>query len=38
MVDVAKVSMLSIPIGIINWVERYDVARFEYDQSFIGRG
>ncbi len=30
--------MFSIPVGIINWVERYDVARFEYDQSFIGRG
>ena len=38
MVDVAKVSMFGIPVGIFNWDERYGVARFEYDQSFIGRG
>ena len=38
MVDVAKVSMFGIPVGIFNWDDRYGVARFEYDQSFIGRG
>ena len=37
MVDVAKVSMFGIPVGIFNWDDRYGVARFEYDQSFIGR-
>ena len=38
MVDVAKVSIFGIPVGIFNWDDRYGVARFEYDQSFIGRG
>ena len=38
MVDVAKVSMFGIPVGIFNWDDRYGVARFEYDHSFIGRG
>lgn len=38
MVDVAKVSMFGIPVGIFNWDGRYGVARFEYDPSFIGRG
>ena len=38
MVDVAKVSMFGIPIGIFNWDDRFGVARFEYDRSFIGRG
>ena len=38
MVDVARVSMFGIPVGIFNWDDRYGVARFEYDQSFIGRG
>lgn len=38
MVDVAKVSMFGIPVGIFNWDDRYGVARFEYVQSFIGRG
>lgn len=38
MVDVAKVSMFGIPVGIFNWDDRYGVARFDYDQSFIGRG
>ena len=35
MVDVAKVSMFGIPVGIFNWDADYGVARFEYDQSFI---
>ena len=30
MVDVAKVSMFGIPVGIFNWDDRYGVARFEY--------
>ena len=36
MVDVAKVSMFGIPVGIFNWDADYGVARFEYDQSLIG--
>ena len=38
MVDVARVSMFGIPVGIFNWDDRYGVARFEYDRSFVGRG
>ena len=38
MVDVAKVSMFGMPVGIFNWDDRYEVARFEYDPSFIGSG
>jgi len=38
MVDVAKVSMFGIPVGTFNWDSRYEVVRFEYDQSFVGRG
>ena len=38
MVDVAKVNIFGIPAGIFNWDDRYGVARFEYDQSFMGRG
>ena len=38
MVDVAKVSMFGIPVGTFNWDSRYEVARFEYDHSFIGFG
>ncbi|MBP1539545.1 MAG: type II toxin-antitoxin system HipA family toxin [Prevotella sp.] len=38
MVDVAKVRMFGIPVGTFSWDGRYDVARFEYDYSFIGRG
>lgn len=38
MVDVAKVSMFGMPVGIFNWDDRYGVARFEYDPSFVGRG
>ena len=38
MVDVAKVSMFGIPVGTFNWDSRYEVARFEYDHSFIGLG
>ena len=35
MVDVAKVSMFGIPVGIFNWDDRYGVARFEYDHESI---
>lgn len=38
MVDVAKVIMFGMPIGTFRWDQRYEVARFEYDASFIGRG
>lgn len=38
MVDVAKVNMFGLPVGTFRWDERYDVARFEYDSSFVGRG
>ena len=38
MVDVAKVCMFGMPVGIFNWDDRYGVARFEYDPSFVGRG
>ena len=38
MVDVAKVNMFGIPVGTFRWDERYEVVRFEYDSSFVGRG
>lgn len=38
MVDVAKVNMFGIPVGTFSWDERYEVVRFEYDHSFVGRG
>ena len=38
MVDVAMVRMFGMPVGIFRWDEKYGVARFEYDHSFIGRG
>ncbi len=38
MVDVAKVNMFGMPIGTFRWDERYEVVRFEYDTSFVGRG
>jgi len=38
MVDVAKVNMFGMPVGTFRWDERYEVARFEYDSSFVGRG
>lgn len=36
MVDVAKVKMFGKSIGTFSWDDRYGVARFEYDHSFIG--
>lgn len=38
MVDVAKVNMFGLPVGTFRWDKRYDVARFEYDSSFVGLG
>ena len=38
MVDVAKVWMFGLPIGIFRWDERYQAVQFEYDRSFVGRG
>ena len=38
MVDVAKVNMFGIPVGTFRWDEQYQVVRFEYDRSFVGRG
>lgn len=38
MVDVARVSLFGLPMGTLLWDDRYGVARFEYDRSFVGRG
>ena len=38
MVDVAKVNMFGIPVGTFRWDEQYEIVRFEYDRSFVGRG
>lgn len=38
MVDVAKVNMFGIPVGTFRWDSRYEVAQFEYDRGFVGRG
>ena len=38
MVDVAKVNMFGIPVGTFRWDEQYEIARFEYDRSFVGQG
>jgi serine/threonine-protein kinase HipA len=38
MVDVAMVLMFGMPVGTFQWDEQYEVARFEYDHSFVGRG
>ncbi len=38
MVDVAKVNMFGLPVGTFRWDGTYDVARFEYDLDFVGRG
>ncbi len=38
MVDVAKVMMFGMPVGTFRWDGRYEVARFEYDDSFVTRG
>ena len=38
MVDVARVWMFGLPVGIFRWDERYQAVQFEYDRSFVGRG
>ena len=38
MVDVARVNMFGRPMGAFRWDERYQVAQFEYDRSYVGRG
>jgi len=38
MVDVARVIMFGKPVGTFRWDERYGVAQFEYDRSFLGQG
>ena len=38
MVDVARVKMFGLPVGVFRWDERYEVAQFEYERSFVGRG
>ena len=36
MVDVARVNLFGRPMGTFRWDERYQVAQFEYDRSFVG--
>ena len=38
MVDVAKVTMFGENVGTFRWDNTYDVARFEYDSQFVGKG
>jgi len=38
MVDVARVTMFGMPVGTFRWDERYQLAQFEYDRSFVGKG
>ena len=38
MVDVAKVKMYGLAVGTFSWDSRYDIARFEYDDDFVGKG
>lgn len=38
MVDVARVNMFGMPVGTFRWDSRREVALFEYDHSFLGRG
>ncbi len=38
MVDVAKVKMYGLTVGTFSWDSRYDIARFEYDDDFVGKG
>ena len=38
MVDVAKVKMLGMNVGTVRWDSYYEVARFEYDAQFAGKG
>ena len=38
MVNVARVSLYGQTVGFVNWDERYDIARFEYDKGFAHKG
>lgn len=38
MVDVAKVKMFGMNVGTVRWDSSYEVARFEYDAKFTGKG
>ncbi len=38
MVDVAKVKMSGMNVGTVRWDSSYEVARFEYDAQFAGKG
>lgn len=38
MVDVAKVKMFGMNVGTVRWDSSYEVARFEYDVQFAGKG
>ena len=38
MVDVAMVRMFGMPVGTFRWDGQYEIVRFEYDRSFVGRG
>ncbi len=38
MVDVAMVRLFGIPVGTFRWDGQYEIVRFEYDRSFVGRG
>ncbi|MCR5325153.1 MAG: type II toxin-antitoxin system HipA family toxin [Bacteroidales bacterium] len=38
MVNTAAVSMYGMRVGTFTWDERHNMARFEYDGSFAGRG
>lgn len=38
MVDVAKVKMFGMNVGTVRWDSPYEVARFEYDAQFAGKG
>ena len=38
MVDVAMARMFDIPVGTFRWDGQYEIVRFEYDPSFVGRG
>ena len=38
MVDVARVKMCGMNVGTFKWDDTYDMARFEYDEHFVGKG
>lgn len=38
MIDVAKVKMFGMNVGTVRWDSSYEVARFEYDAQFAGKG